>query len=138
MIRRPPRSTRTDTLFPYTTLFRSTAGATVHVHVVPDTTTGAGAFNPDATPTVSATTDAEPLEAGFQVDLTGLVPGTKYTVYVTQSVGDDTSPPSVARPLVTEQNPVTVAATATAGAGGPRSEEHTPELQPLMRNPSAL
>src|SRR3546814_1645054 len=26
MIRRPPRSTRTDTLFPYTTLFRSTDG----------------------------------------------------------------------------------------------------------------
>src|SRR3546814_18527681 len=27
-IRRPPRSTRTDTLFPYTTLFRSDAGTT--------------------------------------------------------------------------------------------------------------
>src|SRR3546814_19706947 len=27
MIRRPPRSTRTDTLFPYTTLFRSGRGA---------------------------------------------------------------------------------------------------------------
>src|SRR3546814_11653923 len=26
MIRRPPRSTRTDTLFPYTTLFRSSYG----------------------------------------------------------------------------------------------------------------
>src|SRR3546814_4418444 len=26
MIRQPPRSTRTDTLFPYTTLFRSEAG----------------------------------------------------------------------------------------------------------------
>src|SRR3546814_14855554 len=26
MIRRPPRSTRTDTLFPYTTLFRSELG----------------------------------------------------------------------------------------------------------------
>src|SRR3546814_17262379 len=26
MIRRPPRSTRTDTLFPYTTLFRSEGG----------------------------------------------------------------------------------------------------------------
>src|SRR3546814_9154068 len=26
MIRRPPRSTRTDTLFPYTTLFRSMIG----------------------------------------------------------------------------------------------------------------
>src|SRR3546814_17393249 len=30
MIRRPPRSTRTDTLFPYTTLFRS-ASATTYV-----------------------------------------------------------------------------------------------------------
>src|SRR3546814_9666166 len=28
MIRRPPRSTRTDTLFPYTTLFRSTISST--------------------------------------------------------------------------------------------------------------
>src|SRR3546814_8719024 len=28
MIRRPPRSTRTDTLFPYTTLFRSACCAT--------------------------------------------------------------------------------------------------------------
>src|SRR3546814_20235102 len=27
MIRRPPRSTRTDTLFPYTTLFRSPCGS---------------------------------------------------------------------------------------------------------------
>src|SRR3546814_19520718 len=27
MIRRPPRSTRTDTLFPYTTLFRSAVGS---------------------------------------------------------------------------------------------------------------
>src|SRR3546814_8313199 len=40
MIRRPPRSTRTDTLFPYTTLFRS-AGATEggedhHPRVQPD------------------------------------------------------------------------------------------------------
>src|SRR3546814_1502544 len=33
MIRRPPRSTRTDTLFPYTTLFRS-SGATA-VTLVP-------------------------------------------------------------------------------------------------------
>src|SRR3546814_8020064 len=29
MIRRPPRSTRTDTLFPYTTLFRSDVGPAV-------------------------------------------------------------------------------------------------------------
>src|SRR3546814_1219484 len=31
MIRRPPRSTRTDTLFPYTTLFRSADGSGVLV-----------------------------------------------------------------------------------------------------------
>src|SRR3546814_6364511 len=37
MIRRPPRSTRTDTLFPYTTLFRSyqdTIDNTVHLAMV--------------------------------------------------------------------------------------------------------
>src|SRR3546814_9577842 len=36
MIRRPPRSTRTDTLFPYTTLFRSRAG--LHHRRYPSTT----------------------------------------------------------------------------------------------------
>src|SRR3546814_2638916 len=30
MIRRPPRSTRTDTLFPYTTLFRSVGSGNQH------------------------------------------------------------------------------------------------------------
>src|SRR3546814_6637134 len=29
MLRRPPRSTRTDTLFPYTTLFRSTTAPSI-------------------------------------------------------------------------------------------------------------
>src|SRR3546814_13493968 len=32
MIRRPPRSTRTDTLFPYTTLFRSVGANRQHDH----------------------------------------------------------------------------------------------------------
>src|SRR3546814_7359727 len=31
MIRRPPRSTRTDTLFPYTTLFRSKGKRAFHI-----------------------------------------------------------------------------------------------------------
>src|SRR3546814_18342227 len=38
MIRRPPRSTRTDTLFPYTTLFRSAA-------IVVETVQGEGGLN---------------------------------------------------------------------------------------------
>src|SRR3546814_14927283 len=33
MIRRPPRSTRTDTLFPYTTLFRSNTAKSHPVHL---------------------------------------------------------------------------------------------------------
>src|SRR3546814_12130755 len=36
MIRRPPRSTRTDTLFPYTTLFRSSRCQDEHVDLVSD------------------------------------------------------------------------------------------------------
>src|SRR3546814_14650019 len=36
MIRRPPRSTRTDTLFPYTTLFRSEA-SDIHLALRPGT-----------------------------------------------------------------------------------------------------
>src|SRR3546814_7603517 len=35
MIRRPPRSTRTDTLFPYTTLFRSAGGDLRHADPPP-------------------------------------------------------------------------------------------------------
>src|SRR3546814_2180311 len=34
MIRRPPRSTRTDTLFPYTTLFRSVPRWTSEIQIV--------------------------------------------------------------------------------------------------------
>src|SRR3546814_3546557 len=41
MIRRPPRSTRTDTLFPYTTLFRSSYGRSVPIQPV------IGKFNTD-------------------------------------------------------------------------------------------
>src|SRR3546814_5136884 len=35
MIRRPPRSTRTDTLFPYTTLFRSAPGRRLDLDLRP-------------------------------------------------------------------------------------------------------
>src|SRR3546814_20540430 len=42
MIRRPPRSTRTDTLFPYTTLFRSNAPLDIVVGRHPPSLTRAG------------------------------------------------------------------------------------------------
>src|SRR3546814_19225164 len=43
MIRRPPSSTRTDTLFPYTTLFRSAGHTDARGHTL-RRTTGAGGF----------------------------------------------------------------------------------------------
>src|SRR3546814_20071379 len=49
MIRRPPKSTRTDTLFPYTTLFRSVLLRRVQAHL-PDITlasTAALGLDPD-------------------------------------------------------------------------------------------
>src|SRR3546814_16085121 len=47
MIRRPPRSTRTDTLFPYTTLFRSRVPAvTALVETVPAGSYGDAADDP--------------------------------------------------------------------------------------------
>src|SRR3546814_12269047 len=42
MIRRPPRSTRTDTLFPYTTLFRSGGGVADTAKKVPGAVGGRG------------------------------------------------------------------------------------------------
>src|SRR3546814_1388637 len=45
MIRRPPRSTRTDTLFPYTTLFRSLRG-NIAAHAREDAVGGRVAIDP--------------------------------------------------------------------------------------------
>src|SRR3546814_16896471 len=47
MIRRPPRSTRTDTLFPYTTLFRSPRYAIAAVEVDGVALAGSAWSNPD-------------------------------------------------------------------------------------------
>src|SRR3546814_6638769 len=82
MIRRPPRSTRTDTLFPYTTLFRSPADS----------------WNTIAAPNV--TNAAMPAR-----------------------------PTPMARPRAPEREHGRVAAVVEDH----RSEEHTSELQSLMR-----
>src|SRR3546814_12147975 len=50
MIRRPPRSTRTDTLFPYTTLFRSAVAPVLAkrsvLHAVPQPAHATACFQP--------------------------------------------------------------------------------------------
>src|SRR3546814_1687773 len=51
MIRRPPRSTRTDTLFPYTTLFRSfAAGGAIFLRLLLKPRVGENAKAPEAWP----------------------------------------------------------------------------------------
>src|SRR3546814_13231419 len=62
MIRRPPRSTRTDTLFPYTTLFRSTVAVARTIVATARHEFGAAAVgNPDPPAVV---TPAAPPHAG--------------------------------------------------------------------------
>src|SRR3546814_8109644 len=97
MIRRPPRSTRTDTLFPYTTLFRSDRFATELPNRIRATTSSWG-------------------RAGLDVKL---ICGSKarpvtFRIVVTPSIS-----------LLPERSSV-------------RSEEHTSELQSLMRNSYAV
>src|SRR3546814_2674076 len=88
MIRRPPRSTRTDTLFPYTTLFRSRRPCR----------------GQDGDGTMSAKSDA--LEQAV-------------TDYIQARTALDAAPRARARVL--------------ADRAFARSEEHTSELQSLMR-----
>src|SRR3546814_2915382 len=102
MIRRPPRSTRTDTLFPYTTLFRSPSKPT--------------------SSTVPASKSIHPALRWASALFEAIF-----------SVGAG-KPSGVPRPVV---NRMTVAPAAVSAvdetASLPRSEEHTSELQSLMR-----
>src|SRR3546814_20484249 len=110
MIRRPPRSTRTDTLFPYTTLFRSAERA----HIVPE----------DLAQLVVAhaadigTGRAERGQTGDRVAARPprhLDAGTHRLVQIHRTIGVDQ-----------RHHPFG------------RSEEHTSELQSLMRNSYAV
>src|SRR3546814_10131850 len=72
MLRRPPRSTRTDTLFPYTTLFRSVKQTGGYVFV--DSTVGQGTTFSIYLPAVAeqeAVATLQDAEAQERRDLTG-------------------------------------------------------------------
>src|SRR3546814_12417482 len=98
MIRRPPRSTRTDTLFPYTTLFRSLNAQS-------------GDRLP-LSPKLSFSTNAR-----YSAPIAGEWEGFVDASY--QYVGS-------------------VIAFFNSELTGARSEEHTSELQSLMRNSYAV
>src|SRR3546814_15321693 len=99
MIRRPPRSTRTDTLFPYTTLFRS--GDRQRRIAVPERVEDRAGLH-----------DLRPEQHHVQVAEVGVGGGVEVLL-------PDVAPAQHGDPAV--------------GDPGLRSEEHTSELQSLMR-----
>src|SRR3546814_16441480 len=104
MIRRPPRSTRTDTLFPYTTLFRSPAP----VQDAPSPTAEAPSREPDViyVPTPQPVVDAmlklaEVKQGDVLYDLgsgDGRIPITAAKTYGTRAGGIDIAPQPLATP----------------------------------------
>src|SRR3546814_7785914 len=109
MIRRPPRATRTDTLFPYTTLFRSDVGD----HIATET---------DAEP--FRCLHAIPEIETARVDIDALRAG---------AVGAGHLQPCIIAITKTLQFVNQIARIQRQ-----RSEEHTSELQSLMRNSYAV
>src|SRR3546814_8065996 len=116
MIRRPPRSTRTDTLFPSTTLFRSNLvrrlGALYADDVIGVEVIENELAEPPQTPRASEPSEEETLTGAIERHLTKF--------FATQ--GDDLPPPGLSDRMLRELEIPLI-----------RSEEHTSELQSLMR-----
>src|SRR3546814_2248228 len=104
MIRRPPRSTRTDTLFPYTTLVRSDASDVR-----------------DALTAIFERTDGTNPIPALLFDTAGVSPGIPGHLHWNGT-----------------ENTLGIDASATGALQVGRSEEHTSELQSLMRNSYAV
>src|SRR3546814_5604300 len=127
MMPRPPRFTRTDTLFPYTTLFRSLR----HPLIVIVDIDGAAVVGPDRG------ADAA-IEVGGERSRVGAVPvhHVENAVLIAEllivepDIGD---PASIGRDDRAGIRPVTIGQRRHNAAIDVRSEEHTSELQSLMR-----
>src|SRR3546814_5999997 len=119
MIRRPPRSTRTDTLFPYTTLFRSVQGAFVQDEQQPRTVYGGALYPPSW--------------------LLALVPAAMLLSLLLRRVWDVDIfwQLKLGELILARHGPVRTEPFSALHLGEPlttiRSEEHTSELQSLMR-----
>src|SRR3546814_9900386 len=108
MLRPPPRSTRTDTLFPYTTLFRSRQAD--QQHIAHDVRRGAGARL-------------------FHVDMNFLAP----CFHGASPSEKRPFGPFIRKHTIGASVPAKVGKTLTRWTDASRSEEHTSELQSLMR-----
>src|SRR3546814_7439717 len=108
MIRPPPISTRTDTLFPYTTLFRSDKP---------------GVFYGQCSELCG-------VDHGYMPIAVEALPMDKWKAWVRSKGGDpDPQSPAPAAAAPAPAGPIPATSTETPA----RSEEHTSELQSLMR-----
>src|SRR3546814_10831879 len=123
MIRRPPRSTRTDTLFPYTTLFRSLFEIEgVNLDVTDE------ALHAIARQAIELKTGARGLRSRMEDVLTE-------TMYELPDLKDVDTVVVDADVILRGKMPPRL----LRGANDEnRSEEHTSELQSLMRNSYAV
>src|SRR3546814_7171663 len=132
MIRRPPRSTRTDTLLPYTTLFRADYGWRSKQYAAPMQLPAAArvgltpeqiAAGNQALQDTSKISSYGILNARIAFELAE--PDLEFAVYATNI----TKEKYFTRLLSLENTPFGL----TSYTPGDRSEEHTSELQSLMR-----
>src|SRR3546814_5752029 len=131
MIRRPPRSTRTDTLFPYTTLCRS---------VVENLIDNAISFSPNGgLVQISATRDGDRVQLRLDDEGPGVPPEAREAIFRRfhsvrpegEAFGKHSGLGLAIAKATVEAHDGWIAAEDRADAT--RSEEHTSELQSLMR-----
>src|SRR3546814_3194951 len=135
MIRRPPRSTRNDTRFPYTTLFRS------HLAIASENAMFAKPEIKLGMPPTFGGTQRLPRLAGRKRALELLLTGDPFPPEQALEIGlinrivphDDllSTAKEMARSIT--RLPLAACSIITAVTRGLRSEEHTSELQSLMR-----
>src|SRR3546814_13686884 len=128
MIRRPPRSTRTDTLFPYTTLFRSGRARRCrlhHRHLQQERRHRRRLLR------------VEPSEVRDPAARLPALRVHRLAAAERRRDGGDEHPQADAR-VEQARTPVGKFADAPQGTQGFRSEEHTSELQSLMRSSYAV
>src|SRR3546814_11171381 len=124
MLRRPPRSSRTDTLFPYTTLFRSADPDAAHVPGVVVATTFADVSHVAAVP-------GDP--GDFRPGATGAVVAQRTDRQSPADPGAGAAGAGQCLALAVGQLRFAWSAPAFQNQLIRRSEEHTSELQSLMR-----
>src|SRR3546814_1023894 len=130
MIRRPPRSTRTDTLFPYTTLFRSPQ-VFRHQPARAETQYDAGDDCREHYPCTGGRQQIQRIDGGFSVDFGN---NRRYLEHEMVQVGHRYLPdPESVEPGAELRCTPEEDKDRQDQQGKPRSEEHTSELQSLMR-----